>query len=59
MGVTKGVKVLIYAENSVEWFCTALALLRLNAITVTLLAILSKSFETYKSYIMKSFSIYR
>ena len=42
MGVCKGEKVLIFADNSLEWFCTALALQRLNAITVTMLSILSK-----------------
>ena len=42
MGVGSGEKVIIYADNSVEWFFTALALIRLNATTVTLLSILSK-----------------
>lgn len=43
MGVSQGSKVILFAENSLEWFCTALALQRLNACTVTLLSILSKS----------------
>lgn len=42
MGVTQGSKVLIYADNSFDWFCAGLAVGRLNAITVTLLSILSK-----------------
>ena len=42
LGVTKGEKVIIYADNSFEWFCTGMALNRLNAVTVTLLSILSK-----------------
>lgn len=41
LGLSEREKVLIYADNSGEWFCTALALLRLNAVTVTLLSILS------------------
>lgn len=43
MGVTQGSKVLIYADNSFDWFCAGMAVGRLNAITVTLLSILSKS----------------
>ena len=40
--IKPGDKVILYAENSLEWFITSLALQRLNAITVTLLSILSK-----------------
>ncbi len=42
MGVTEKSKVLIYADNSFDWFCAGLAVGRLNAITVTLLSILSR-----------------
>ena len=42
MGIEKGTKTIIYADNSFEWLCTSLALTRLNATTVTLLSILSK-----------------
>lgn len=42
MGVKEGEKVVIYAENSFEWFIASMALLRINATTVTLLSILSK-----------------
>lgn len=43
LGIKKQDKVIIYADNSVEWFCAAIALQRLNAITVTLLSIQSKT----------------
>lgn len=43
MGVGEQEKVVIYAENSFEWFVASVALLRINATTVTLLSILSKS----------------
>ena len=42
LGVQKGDKVLIYAENGVEWFYTCLALARINAVTVTLFSTLGK-----------------
>jgi len=42
LGVKDREKMLIYADNSFDWFCSGMALGRLNAITVTLLAILSK-----------------
>lgn len=38
----KGEKVALYADNSFEWFCCALALQRVNATAITLLSILSK-----------------
>ena len=40
LGVQKGDKVLIYAENGIEWFYTCLALARINAVTVTLFSTL-------------------
>lgn len=43
LGVKKGDKVLIYAENGIEWLYTCLALARLNAVTVTLFSTLGKS----------------
>lgn len=43
MGVKPGTKVCLFAENSLEWLCIGIALMRINAITVTLLSILSKS----------------
>ena len=42
MGVAKGEKVILFADNSLEWLLTGLALQRINAITVTLLSLLSK-----------------
>ena len=42
LGVQKGDKVLIYAENGVEWFYTCLALARLNAVIVTLFSTLGQ-----------------
>ena len=42
LGVTKGDKVVIYAENGIEWFYTCLALARINAVTVTLFSTLGK-----------------
>ena len=42
MGVKEGDKVILYAENSFEWLITSIALIRVNATTVTLLSILSK-----------------
>lgn len=47
MGIDRGVKVMIYAENSAEWFYTALALTKLNAITVTLFSTLNDSGVVY------------
>ncbi|KAH9407905.1 Long-chain-fatty-acid--CoA ligase 4 [Tyrophagus putrescentiae] len=41
MGVGEQEKVVIYAENSFEWFVASVALLRINATTVTLLSILN------------------
>lgn len=43
MGIKKGDKVTIYAETNVEWFLCALALTRLNAITVTLFPTLGEN----------------
>jgi hypothetical protein len=42
LGVKAGDKVCLYADNSFEWVCTAFALQRLNAVVITLLAIMSK-----------------
>ncbi len=42
LGMKKGEKVALYADNSFEWFCCALALQRINAVSITLLSILSK-----------------
>ena len=56
LGVEKGTKVLLYADNSLEWFCTGMALSRLNATIVTLLAILSKF--VYANFIFKYFSLF-
>lgn len=47
MGVKEGDKVILYADNSLAWMAIGLALQRMNAITVTLLSILSK-FEFLK-----------
>lgn len=47
LGVTQGSNVLIYAENSPEWFFTGLALARLNATCVTLFSTLSDSGVVY------------
>lgn len=44
LGIGKGEKVALYADNSFEWFCCALALQRVNAVAITLLSILSKFF---------------
>ncbi|OTF71721.1 hypothetical protein BLA29_011134, partial [Euroglyphus maynei] len=43
LGVKKGDKVMIYADSNIEWFLVALALLRSNAITVTLFSTLGDS----------------
>ena len=43
LGVQGGDKVLIYADNGVEWFYTCLALARINAVTVTLFSTLGDS----------------
>ena len=42
MNIKPSEKVMIYAENSLEWFIASLALVRINATTITLLPILSK-----------------
>lgn len=42
LGMKKSEKVALYADNSFEWFCCALALQRINAVSITLLSILSK-----------------
>lgn len=42
LGVKKGEKVIIYSDNSLEWFIASAALMRLNAIIISLLSILSK-----------------
>lgn len=47
MGIGKGDKVLIYAENGVQWFYTCLALARLNAVMVTLFSTLGESGIVY------------
>lgn len=47
LGIKKGDKVLIYAENCPEWFFSCLALAKLNAITVTLYSTLSKFLQKY------------
>lgn len=46
-GVGKGTKVLIYAENGIEWFYTLLALSRINAVVVTLFSTLGDSGVVY------------
>lgn len=47
LGVKRGDKVLIYAENGIEWFYTCLALVRINAVTVTLFSTLGDSGLVY------------
>ncbi len=47
LGLEKGDKALIYAENSPEWFFTGLALARLNVVCVTLFSTLNDSGVVY------------
>lgn len=42
LGIKKGDNVMIYAENSVDWFYTAMAIFRMGATTVTLFSTLGK-----------------
>ena len=47
MGINEGEKILLYAENSLEWFIASLALQRINAVAVTMFSILSKLSQYY------------